>query len=88
MKSAHLSPGNLGMKEAATKMAKVATAAGANIVRKDAESLMAEARGTISPRTVLRHHHLVREVKADADGHAPAQSPLSTGGAHETHVNV
>jgi hypothetical protein len=86
MKNVHLSPCNHGVKEAATKMAEVATATGANIARKDAESLTAEARGTTSPREVLRHHHLVRE--AEAEDHTPAQSPMSTGGAHETHENV
>ena len=83
-----LKAGTLGVKEAASMMAEVATATGANIARKDAESLTAEAGGITSPRVVLRHHHLVREAEAEAEGHIPAQIPLSTGGAHETHGNV
>ncbi|KAK1647032.1 hypothetical protein QYE76_064837 [Lolium multiflorum] len=53
------------MKEAAAKMAEKATAAGANIARTDMEILMAEARGTRSPRTVLRHLHLARRRRRD-----------------------
>jgi hypothetical protein len=87
-RNAHQSPGNLGVKEVAAKMAEEATTAGASIARKDAESLTAEVRGTISPRAVLHHHHLVMEVDAEAEAHTPAQSPLSMGGTYETHGNI
>jgi hypothetical protein len=88
MKNVHLSPGNLGITEVATVTVKAAIAAGAKAARKDAENLTVEARGLAGLCTVLRHHHPAGEVEAEAGGHTPTQSPLSTGGARVTHGNV
>jgi hypothetical protein len=87
-RNAHLSPGNPDVKEAVTKMEEETTAAGVNTTRKDVENRMAEEIGIISPLTVLRHHHLEKEVETEAEDHTPIQNPLSAGGIHETHGNV
>jgi hypothetical protein len=44
------------------------------------ENLTVKARGTISPRTVLRHHHPAREAEAEAEGQTLARAPLRAGG--------
>jgi tRNA(Arg) A34 adenosine deaminase TadA len=74
------------MMEAAAMMAKATIAAGAIIV-KEAENLMAEARNPISPRTNLRHHHLVEDAE-EAGDHAPDQTPPNIGGTHAARGNV
>jgi hypothetical protein len=74
--------------EATAAMTEEATAPGASIARMIAESMRAEARGIISPRMVLRHHHLVREAEAGAEDLAPAQNPLGNGGTHEMRGNA
>ena len=84
----HLSLGNHGVREAAATMLAEATAAGVSTVRKDAVIRKAEARGTQSPRMVLRHRPLAREPEVEAEDPDPAQGHQATGKAQETHENA
>ena len=80
--------GTLDVKEAATRTAVEATAARARTTRRDAENLTAEARGIISPRMALRHHILVREVEAEAEGPAPLIARSVIRGAIGTSITT
>jgi hypothetical protein len=64
-----LRAGNPNTKDATTKMAEQATTTGASTTRRDAENLMAEARGITSPRMDLHHDHLLREEEATVTHH-------------------
>jgi hypothetical protein len=76
------------MREAATVMAKAATAAGVSTAKKDAKILIADARSLIGPHTDLHHRHLVAEVEAEAGGHTLIQNPLVIGRTHVMRGNV